>query len=496
MAIEKVSINPTSSLPSHLTGLCTQGDTGKSRVVHISGEKMLTLREQEEPVLFKFYDYYDIHDFVHMKEQNCFHLSMYVSFLEERKRISFKAHFFQKASGAYIGDVDFPVIESAQKGYAHQYIDSTGIDPQDITVMVEGMVEHANGTQTRLAASRRSCAFSNVELNPQYTHIYPKKEPVTIAFGEYRKDWDDTPGSYTHDPNHIVVSLRRRPQDSGDSDYVCNYSPYTAYPNVAIPVKGIIRLGRSVRINGVILDPVPYVTIEPITGGGVAITNTKFTSTQPQSGDLQYEFATDWGTTIEQEGGLKPYDYNIKVGFGIEYKLAAGETQQLAFMVTSESVLPMSSSTNLTHVILPLRIMWGCLARGTRVLTTSGEVLIEEIKVGDTLAGSDGNKSVSVRNIWTGEEAGMIKVLYDGKSILLTKHHPVYVLEGGRLVVKRADALTVSDVLPGIEGKSYDITAIEKVAYNDTVYNLSLNGGSGFFANDIFVGDMDTQNNI
>ncbi|GHU66979.1 hypothetical protein FACS189413_00920 [Bacteroidia bacterium] len=498
MAITLVSINQANVLHPDLSKVYSQAKASNNKVVRVSGEKPPTLREIENPVPFRFYDYYDIRDFV-LTEDGYLHLSVYVSFLEEQKRFTFKGHFFDRDTEQYIGDVDFPVIESIKTGDAHQYINADGFDLRRVSVMVECIVEHSDDMQSRLFASRQSCAFADIQIDPQYDHIYPKKEKLTIAFGHY-DDSDKNPAVYTHDPNHIVISLFRRPQDSGDSDYVCNYGKDASnQPYIAIPGKGVIRLGRSVIIEKPEDITDLYAYLESIDGGFASVTSTQISISGSggfpiTDGDIQYELATNWGMAIKQTGDLKPYNYNFMLSFNINYHLKSGGQQTLSFLVTSKSVPAQATATNLTYLILPLRIMWGCLAKGTLILTSRGEIPIEAIKIGDTLTGRESNRVVTVRNIWTGDEADMVKVSYQGGNILLTTHHPVYTIAGGKRQIKRASALMMSDILAG-RNENYGITDIETVPYNDTVYNLSLDGDNGFFANGIFVGDMDTQNN-
>jgi hypothetical protein len=492
MAITCISVNRANVLSSDLSKVYPQAQA--NAVVRISGDKPLTLCEQESPVPFKFYDYYDIQDFV-LTEEGHLHLSAHVSFLEEQKRFTFQAHFSDRETGEYIGAVDFPVIESTKIGDVHQYIHPEELNFRKISVTMECRVEHNDGTETRMLASRQSCAYADIKLNPHYEHIYPKKEESTVIFGQYDSD-DQTPSIYTHDPNYIVISLYRRPQSSGDSDYVCNYGHDANNQAIlAIPGSGTLRLGRSVIINGII-NPA-YAYLENIGGGVAAVTysNIQFKYPQPgelQTGEVQYDLVTNWNQGIQQLGDLKPYYYNFKILFTVEYHVPAGNKQLLNFCVSSSIGEEVCTGAVINHRILPLKIMWGCLAKGTLILTTQSEIPVEDIRIGDRLIAADG-QIVTVRNVWTGEEADMVKVSYEDQTILLTAHHPVYVISDGKTAVKRAGALTKPDTLAG-RNKNYRITEIEIVPYNDTVYNLSLDGGNAFFANGILVGDMDTQN--
>jgi hypothetical protein len=449
-----------------------------------------TLLEVANPQPFKFYDYVGIRNFAQHEERGV-EVGVDFALLEKQKRVEAVGHFHDRTSGDYIGSVVFPTVEDANEGMLYQYVEiGDAARAGELAVVVDLTITHGDDTTTTLSITSVYCATSNPELNPTYQHIYPKKEDVTVIFGDDPSG--DLPSVYTHDPDNVVISLFRAPQDAGDSDYVCNYGHSGAQAVIGIPAKGVVKLARGVEKAAFVNDGTdrPMVTITPMSGAGRAFTLDKLPDGEFSNGDFQYAFDTNWGVPIDTEGDLRKYNYRYEAKFKLVYNIREADDQILEVIIAS-NVKGLNTPSQLHYQTLPLIIMWGCVARGTLVTTASGDVPIEEVKIGDEILTRDGKTKVT--NVWSGPEEKVVLVSLAGAEIRMTKDHPVFLAKDEKF--ERASNLKVGDELLDVAGKLNQIERIETVDFNDKVYNLSTESNSGFFANGMLTGDMYLQNN-
>jgi hypothetical protein len=471
---------------------------GKAILRSDSSNSKPTLLELSDIKPFEFHDYFAIRDYI-LIDDDTLQISVETSYIEKQLKFEFVAQLYEKNSNKFIGSVELPTLENTHGEIVYQYISVNEFNPKDASLVIKATVTHASKDVSTLYASRDFLVDSTVDIHPVYKHIYPKKEPTTVFFGD--SPWGGvSPTSYAHDPNNIVISLYRVPEQSGDSDYVCNYGKEGDQPFLAVPAKGVIGFDKGVDPKGFYSDPEtekygPYALISPKDGGGKAVTSTKFSSIINGS-DFQYEIDTNWGIAIEQPGWLEIFHYDFDLQFWVKYTF--GNCEQYFQLTVSNTVLSENRPGHINFQILPLSIMWGCLAKGTRIQTPNGDVLIEDLKIGDFVTTSSNSenvkKSVQIRNVWHGKEDELVKLTITSheneKILLLTKHHPVF----SKGIVLRADTIKVGDVLDIEDGKTAEVIKVETESYNDEVYNFSLEDSSTFFAEGVLVGDMSIQN--
>lgn len=465
----------------------------------------LTLNEIETPAPFHFYDYVDIDIFSWQRGADTLQLDVYASFNIEQCEMRFIAHFLDQHTQKHYADVELNAATHASVFTSRNNIslaDTLGsVEMDNVAVIVECKILDFLGRTTHLLMLKKLdisevlFAANNVELSPLYTHIYPKKEQITVVFGDAITG--KLPATYHHDMNNIVISLRRAPEQSGDSDYVCNYNSRDYYPYLAIPAKGVIQLGRSVQITAV-RNRMAH--LEKISSGGVApITAQKFVSDIIDKGMLQFELQTNWETLLKQTGQLVPQSYNFTLSFDVDYQLPAGKPQTLKFTLSSKAMERIRSGERIQEPMLPLKIMWGCLAADTRVTMADGQTKrIADIRIGDKVLSGKESKAATVENIWRGVEENLICIeTENGMTLKATGEHPVIVRKESGMGYKRAQSLLPGDRLYCTHLTVSEWTGARFVyvtPYNDIVYNLSLDNPDGFYANGILVGDMNNQN--
>lgn len=130
----------------------------------------------------------------------------------------------------------------------------------------------------------------------------------------------------------------------------------------------------------------------------------------------------------------------------------------------------------------------GCMNGNTQITMADGsKKKISDVHSGDIVRIVDGRDS-KITTIITGWEESLIEIkTTNGTYIQLTSNQPVIEIKTGW---KRTSDLKVGDVLLSYSGHD-EIEIIEK-APGCEVYNICLEaeGGVGFYANDIAVGDF------
>jgi hypothetical protein len=197
------------------------------------------------------------------------------------------------------------------------------------------------------------------------------------------------------------------------------------------------------------------------------------------------------------------FDYRLEITLCVIDK-ASNKEKYFAFQIDTRS-----EEGNITDEVLPLEIMYGCMAPDTEIRMSDGKTKqICNIHICDIVRGKDG-ENMQVTNIWTGPEMdNMIKLTAEGveNPVVLTKSHPVWIDNGNRKMVwKRAGECCKGDrvFVCDAQGKEFlsRITDIEEVKPCERVYNLDLmpcNGQSKSFGtmycNGILTGDNQIQN--
>lgn len=125
----------------------------------------------------------------------------------------------------------------------------------------------------------------------------------------------------------------------------------------------------------------------------------------------------------------------------------------------------------------------GCFLDGTLVETPRGPQRIEDIQVGDAVLGVDENGD-RVFNTVTGVTRSLANEYYVlNGATKVTSSHPFLV--GERWVTM--DELRVGDTLEGSDGSVVDVFSISIVDWGVRTVNLSVSGNHTFFANGVLV---------
>lgn len=451
-----------------------------------------TLDEIDSPEPLRFYDYAGIQDFIFLGENKVL-LRTYCSFLIQKQNVKLTAHLKDLENGEYLGCVPLGQADNVSKLGTENEISVGAHNPRALGVVVELDVEDGD-LKEKLFLSDPSCIVSECKLNPRYEHIYPKKEPVTVIFGD--NPGGAKPAPYVREPSYIVISLYRVPESAGDSDYVCNFGHGShGRAILGIPAKGVINFGRSVKVTPKLKNA--YASVERKDVGGISyvVPEQQFKTPITEDGKIQYEVDPNWKIEIGQSGNLNPYYYDYTLSFSVEYKLNASETvNELKFTVSSKQTTEKSNGSELTYPLKVLKIMWGCLAEGTPILTIGGRKKIEDIRIGDKVVCPVSGEAVSVCNVWRGAEEELIKLEYGDNVLLLTKTHPVAVDKENEIKYKRAKDIRAGDKIK-CEGRSEKVRNVELIQYRRTVYNLTLDGDAHcFYASDAAVGDTVKEN--
>ena len=184
-------------------------------------------------------------------------------------------------------------------------------------------------------------------------------------------------------------------------------------------------------------------------------------------------------------------------------KMAQQKDDCLVPQNLSLSTLNQDSSNFVWNGLPQLSFVYGCLAKGTLVMTQSGKfVAIEDLTMGEVVKANGMDMTVS--SLTTGWEKEMYRIeTADEKDLLLTRTHPVFTENRG---IIWASEIAVGDVVKTIDGLTKVVSA-DKEHYDDQVYNIKVNALAGsaelaqdhnqaFFANGLLVGDAVLQNKL
>jgi len=131
----------------------------------------------------------------------------------------------------------------------------------------------------------------------------------------------------------------------------------------------------------------------------------------------------------------------------------------------------------------------GCLVEGTSVKTPNGQILIENIKLGDIVFGWDGEKIVSTKvlEIIKIKTDKYIEITTAQSAIKTTQEHPFFI---NKSEIKIAKDIIITDKLLMISGKdsvSVPLLAIKEKSIKCYAYNLIVESPATFLANDFVV---------
>ena len=123
-----------------------------------------------------------------------------------------------------------------------------------------------------------------------------------------------------------------------------------------------------------------------------------------------------------------------------------------------------------------------CLAAGTMITTDRGDVPIEDIHSGMRVLTRQGYKTVIASGLTQRQAETYTIVFSNGKSLIGTKYHPLYVKGRGFLPIdKLRYSDRVSTLLPNVA--TVHVLGVFANKQREDVYNLTVDGAHEFYAN-------------
>ena len=279
-------------------------------------------------------------------------------------------------------------------------------------------------------------------ISPSVIHtlVHPTKrksgEPVR-RYGNHTPSYHISCGS--PEPDYVVTVLDCDVNNDSNVDYICrwgnaqsSYRPYFGIPGEGSvtgpkngtldleaypPVATCIATSRDKSMGGAMLlaggnsiewtGDIDAGDLAGATDLADAADPADAASYETKPGDitfsrgaskniLKYQFVGAWNNgTIPLDNPdwsrEKYFDYTLRMT--IPFKLQDKEVHRYSIIVSS---IPQTSKTALVdNSVLPVKVMFDCFAKGSRVLTPGGEVLVETIKAGDVVSTADGERVVS-----------------------------------------------------------------------------------------------------
>jgi hypothetical protein len=362
-----------------------------------------------------------------------------------------------------------------------------------------------------------------LQQNPGHFIInveHPSKNPDSgKSLPDDRKLGDPYKGSTDpyiadDDSGHIIVALARAPENLNDIDYLCGFGWEKNYQNrgqtrLGLPGIGTLQYQGGGDLIGyraecrlyqetggvavVASDSSPDYSTDAGGGSIISITpngQSLLNFSMPSKPKCANEYWKNNGMEVLfKDAKGTAFDYELR--FMLNYDLGGNDTRTYNVAITS---LDGNYGDADIAKVLPVKIVWGCLAAGTKVLTEEGNIAIDDIKIGNLVYSPNEDKYVKVTNVWRGvEKDEQTEISYKDKKIVLTNNHPVLTPNG----YIRADKLIFAEKpeIIGEQGQKISVTA-KKVPYKGKVYNLDTVGEAAFLAEFATVGTNRTQNTI
>ncbi len=179
------------------------------------------------------------------------------------------------------------------------------------------------------------------------------------------------------------------------------------------------------------------------------------------------------------------------IHFDIPVVIAHGANKSRATLIMSSDPDNVPSSTMIK--LKPLQILWGCLAKGTRVLMEDGtEKPVEAIRPGDAVRDAQG-RAAPVVDVVFGKEAEIMRLVTEsGLTIDASGDHPFMTPGGARRAGDLWAGLSVMVFRNGAH-VAEKLASAERLPYGGDVYNLRFGEERVLVCNGFLVGDHEAQ---
>lgn len=484
---------------------------------------LLTLLERKQVDPQKAYDVFQVESFCMEEGGNIGVLHAFLSLVRESPRMSLTGYIFNTETGAVLCRLpELVKIRSQHCELSEHFQMESGLDFGATALAIEACWQGETGDHRLVKVVDMTVSGRNMT----YSHKNPVKkksqadEPVIIG-----KEPEDKPTTHglAEDPKHIVLCFLRYPSEYGDVDYMVNFGRYRKNDNplFGLPGSGVVYLESGAEF--VEEGSSGTCMIEPYSGGAclgactgeIAIVKDadwmkeSFEWKAPNGhvyqtslGDIKlegegnyvtYSMMSAWNNgamRFDDQGYFHSNYYHYTLRLCLQFRID-GVVRPFHLLVTSKSGTS-PASADVVEIIKPLRLMFGCLEKGTRVRLTDGEKAVEEIRTGDILLGTD-QKPTAVLDTWSGSELReLVQITAEsGEVIRVTCGHPM-VTENGYCAAGR---LSGEELLRMADGALRRVK-VERVSYTGEVYNITTKDGRPFLAQGFVTGDMQAQNHI
>lgn len=335
-----------------------------------------------------------------------------------------------------------------------------------------------------------------VGINPahpvlRYPNV-PTPPPIREGFPEKRLDrnWE---APYAHDT--VNVCFNRVPfREYVDYQYG-EARPSHSLEEMFLDMRGSVTLRPSTAFGRMVAFTAALVLPEGPRGAGqivyAAVPGSRGDYVFPTSEGFDFAFPTDWRSCIEDSviTGMRQY----AIAMTIAFKTADGASGTVRISSEPGVEMPTGKADHFA-LVPPIRLFWGCIEQDSLVAMADGsERPIRSIRPGERVSTPAGG-SATVVDVLRGRESELVQLdLSSGRSLLLTRNHPV----ATQSAMKRAEDIVIADMLRGPEGAP-PCTVVHHypVAGSFEVYNLCLEGADAFVAEGIAVGDNDAQGRL
>ncbi|MEW9702676.1 polymorphic toxin-type HINT domain-containing protein [Paenibacillus sp. SI8] len=168
-----------------------------------------------------------------------------------------------------------------------------------------------------------------------------------------------------------------------------------------------------------------------------------------------------------------------------QFGYSVGQIENMALGATASAKAIVGMIKNSPKVALAMGLCQ-CFTAGTKVLTEDGEKPIEEVKVGDKVLAKDDETGEQAYKEVTGlfqKQADEIYHLYIGNEIIeVTGKHPFWLADNGWTLV---EDLKVGDLLLSSTGEKLAIKKIEIEKRNTIVYNFEVDEFHSYFVSNL-----------
>lgn len=465
-----------------------------------------TLLEQTRYKAGEFRDVFEITEFSYDPKNRAGHFRADISLCEAANYLEIEAKILDMDSRTVVAQV--PMVHqsnTAQLVMQDDFAMGSGVSDH-LGVLAYGKWGPDTVHEVELVIFEEA---NHPNSEQEYVHMRPKKEKDAVVLGKLENFAPEVVGK--GDDNHIVIALIRRPENTKDVDYICGYGrDGSNRPILCVPGQGQIILPTDETVN--VGKSTGICKIYRKTGGAAVVAavgaedgyETNCIKMTASNNVVEYSFVS-WNIGYKESGGWEKTEFDYSLKLNLVTDVAGGGSSLHTIYVDSRQGCP-----NMTDLIRPLQIMFGCLAPDTKILVyeqgqegaqMKKQVPICQIKIGDEVVGEDG-RAVKVSNIWSGEEADpMVEMWTEGvkEPLWMTRTHPVWVKDAqGKTGWKRASQCAAGDQVLTESGAWRRLERVAEKESCGMVYNLELAPEDGclraMFCNGVLTGDQQVQN--